>query len=248
MSKNRLSLLLAVMAMVVVAVGGFFLAVQPQIAQTAAAHAQTETVNATNGASRTELARLRDQAAELPAMRRELAARSASVPDSADVSPFLDELTAIATSAGMQVSSFTASDATAYSPTVTADPANTDSASGGSGSTANASPSAEPSATATATAPSAPAAPSIVTDPSITAQNLSVIPVTVAVDGSFEQALSFVKGVQSGQRLFLITSISSAEKSGDDGAASATSTWTFGGSIYVLDRSADTTSTTASKG
>lgn len=234
MSKNRLSLLLAIMSMAVVAVGGFFLAVQPQLAQTAAARAQTDTVNTTNGASRTELARLRLQAAKLPAMQRELTARSASVPDSADVSPFLVELNAIAATSGMQVSSFTASDATAYSPAVTAptSPA----------ASSNANASSEPSPTATPAVPAAPAAPSIVTSPSITAQNLSVIPVTVAVDGTFDQALAFVKGVQSGQRLFLITSISSAEKSGDDDAATAASTWTFGGSIYVLDRSADTSS------
>lgn len=242
MSKNRLSLLLAIMSMVVVAVGGFFLAVQPQLAQTAAARAQTDTVNATNGASRTELARLRVQAAKLPAMQQELAARAASVPDSADVSPFLVELNAIAAASGMEVSSFTASDATAYSPVVAAQ----------SSPAASAAPSAsagsEPSASATAAVPAAPVAPSIVTSPSITAKNLSVIPVTVAVDGTFEQALAFVKGVQAGSRLFLITSISSAEKSGDDGAATTASTWTFGGSIYVLDRSAGTSSTTASKG
>lgn len=241
MSRNRLSLLLAVLAMAIVAVGGFFLAVQPQLTQTAAAHAQTETVSQSNDASRGELARLKTRAAELPAMRRTLTALSASVPDSASVSSFIDELNTIAAASGMQVSSFTASDATAYSPAVSAEPA-TDGAS--------ASATAEPAAPATSTAavPVAPVAPSIVTDPSITSQNLSVIPVTVAVDGTFDQALTFVKGVQAGQRLFLITTISSAEKSGDDGAATGSSTWTFGGSIYVLDRSSGATSSTPTNG
>lgn len=242
MSRNRLSLLLAVLAMVVVAVGGFFLAVQPQLSQTAAAHAQTETVDRSNDASRAELARLRSQAAELPAMKRGLTTLSASVPDSASLSPFIDELNGIAATAGMQVSSFTASDATAYSPAVSAEPA-----AGATTSTAT----AEPSASATAVAPAAPVAPtapSVVTNAAITGQNLSIIPVTVAVDGTFDQALTFVKGVQGGQRLFLITSISSAEKSGDDGTTSASSTWTFGGSIYVLDRSAGAPTATPTNG
>lgn len=240
MSRNRFSLLLAVLAMAVVAVGGFFLAVQPQLSETASAHSQTETVTRSNDASRAELARLRTQAAELPSMKRGLATLSASVPASAGISPFIDELTAIAGTSGMQVSSFTASDATAYSPAPTA-------ASPSSAATAT----AEPSASATATTPvvpTAPLAPSVVTNAAITGQNLSLIPVTVAVDGTFDQALAFVKGVQGGQRLFLITTISSAEKSGDDGASSASSTWTFGGSIYVLDRSSGTAAATPTNG
>lgn len=236
MSRNRLSLLLAVLAMAVVAVGGFFLAVQPQLAQTAAAHTQTASVEQTNDTSRRELARLREQAADLPAMKRDLSTRATSVPDTARLSAFIDELNTIAAASGMQVSSFTASDATAYSPAVAAEPA----AAGQGGAT----PSASPSATAGA-APSAPQAPSLVTDAAVTGQNFSVIPVTVAVDGSFDQALQFVKGVQDGDRLFLITTVSSAEKSGDDGAASSSSSWTFGGSIYVLDRSSDAASDTA---
>ncbi|QZQ55292.1 hypothetical protein KZI27_18935 [Curtobacterium sp. TC1] len=243
MSRNRLSLLLAVLAMAVVAVGGFFLAVQPQLAQTASAHTQTAAVERTNDTSRSELARLRQQAADLPAMKRELSTRATSVPDTARLSAFIDQLNTIAAASGMQVSSFTASDATAYSPAVAAEPT----AAGQAGAT----PSASPSSTAEAV-PSAPEAPSLVTDAAVTGQNFSVIPVTVAVDGSFDQALQFVKGVQGGDRLFLITTISSTEKSGEDGTASSSSSWTFGGSIYVLDRSADgaaaTTATTSAKG
>lgn len=235
MSRNRLSLLLAVLAMAVVAVGGFFLAVQPQLAQTAAAHTQTASVDQTNDTGRSELARLRAQAADLPSMKRELSTRATSVPDTARLSAFIDELNAIAGASGMQVSSFTASDATAYSPAVASEPT-------AAGQT-DSGPSAAPSATAEAV-PSAPQAPTLVTDAAVTGQNFSVIPVTVAVDGSFDQALQFVKGVQGGARLFLITTISSTEKSGDDGSASSSS-WTFGGSIYVLDRASDAAADTA---
>lgn len=239
MTRNRLSMLLAFAAMAIVAVGGFFLAVQPQLALAASAREQTATVEQTNATSRAELARLREQAAKLPEMKSELEKLTGSVPDSAATSAFIDELDAVAARAGMQVSAFTASDATAYNPPVTA------SASAGTSPSATAAPEATPTATPVPT-PTTPTAPSVVTNAAITGQNFSVIPVTVAVDGTFDQALQFVKGVQSGTRLFLITSITSAEQSGDDGAATADSTWTFGGSVYVLDRATGTTSTASS--
>ncbi|WIE75480.1 type 4a pilus biogenesis protein PilO [Curtobacterium sp. MCSS17_007] len=226
MSRTRLNLMLAVLAMVVVAVGGFFLAVQPQLTQTAAAREQLQTVEQTNATSRTELARLREQAAQLPAMREELSALDASVPDRADLPAFIDQLNGVAAATGMTVSSFTASDATAYAPVAAAPAGDTTATS-------------EPSSTATPAPSASPTAPELVTNPAITAQNLSIVPVTVAVDGTFDQALAFVKGVQSGQRLFLITTITSSEQSGDDGATTTSSTWTFGGSVYVLDRSTD---------
>lgn len=238
MSRTRLSLLLAVLSMVVVAVGGFFLAVQPQLAQTAAAHEQTTTVEQTNDASRAELVRLRQQAAQLPSMRRELAALETSIPSKASLSSFIDELDGVAEASGMQVSSFTASDATAYAPPAAAA---TDSGSSTSGATA--APSAAATPAPTTAAATSPTAPQVVTDPAITAQNLSVVPVTVAVDGTFDQALAFVKGVQAGGRLFLITTISSTQKTGTDGGVGTTATWTFGGSVYVLDRTAGASST-----
>ncbi|OEI67938.1 type 4a pilus biogenesis protein PilO [Curtobacterium sp. ER1/6] len=238
MSRNRLSLLLAVLSMVVVAVGGFFLAVQPQLAQTAAAHEQTSTVEQTNDTSRAELVRLRQQAAQLPSMRRELAALETSIPSKASLSSFIDELNGVAEASGMQVSSFTASDGTAYAP-----PAADATGSGSSASAATAAPSATATPAPTTAAATSPTAPHVVTDPSITAQNLSIVPVTVAVDGTFDQALAFVKGVQASGRLFLITTISSAQKTGADGGAGTTATWTFGGSVYVLDRTAGASST-----
>lgn len=237
MSRNRLSLLLAFVAMAVVAVGGFFLAVQPQLAQASTAHEQRATVERSNASSRQELERLRKQAEQLPAMQERLAELSASVPDSASISAFIDEIDAVATASGMQVSSYTTSDATAYAP-----------AAADSSATSSDTTTSSAAASAAPTAPAAPAAPSVSTNAAITGEDFSVVPVTVAVDGTFDQALSFVNGLQTGSRLFLITTISSAEKSGDDGTTSTQSTWTFGGSIYVLDRSVGTAAATASHG
>ncbi|PZE37664.1 type 4a pilus biogenesis protein PilO [Curtobacterium sp. MCPF17_031] len=234
MSRNRLNLVAAFVAMVLVVAGGFFLAVQPQLTQANAAHEQRSTVEENNAASRQELDRLRKQAEKLPDMQARLAQLSSSVPDSADVSGFIDELDRVAQEAGVNIASYTTSDAVPYAP-----PAAADASVSAAGSAPGDASTASPESTPAASAPAEPAAPSAVTNPLITSRNFSVIPVTVAVTGTLDQALKFVSALQAGERLFLITAVSSAQQSGDDGAASATSTWTFGGSVYVLDRSAD---------
>jgi hypothetical protein len=92
---------------------------------------------------------------------------------------------------------------------------------------------------------SAVAAPDVVTDPLITSSNFIVIPVSVSVDGSDEQALAFTSGVQNGSRLFLVNSIGTGSTQGEttetDPAttpASGASTWTLAGFIFVLDTAA----------
>lgn len=241
MSRNRLSLLLAFVAMAVVAVGGFFLAVQPQLALASSALDQRSSVEETNSTSRSELTRLRERSAELPAMQEQLAQLSASVPDTADLSSFIADLNTVAASSGMEISSYTTSDAVAYAPVAAA------AGTSGAASSATPAPSASPSATASSV-PTAPAAPQAVTNGAITGENFSVIPVTVAVDGTFDQALTFVDGIQHGSRLFLVTNVSSAAKSGEDGSTSDDSTWTFGGSIYVLADPSTTSSATPAAG
>ncbi len=237
MSRNRLMLVLAAVAALAVAAGGFFLGVQPQLDRAAAAKSEAQNISSSNATTRTEIARLREQAKSLPKMRAELAALRSSVPSSAAASSFISQLNATANATGVKVATITLGDAAAYTPPAATTPA-TD------GASATATPTPTPSAT-----PSAPAAPTTTTDSSITAENFSVIPVSISVNGEFAQALSFVKGVQSNPRLFLIDSISSSIASA--GSADAASggadspSWTFTGSIYVLT---DTTTDTPAKG
>lgn len=243
MSRNRLMLVLAAVAALAVAAGGFFLGVQPQLARAAAAESEAQNISSSNATTRTEIARLREQAKSLPKMRAELAALRSSVPSSAAASSFISQLNATANATGVKVATITLGDAAAYTPPVATTPS-TGTATDGASATAT--PTPTPSASAT---PSAPAAPTTTTDSSITAENFSVIPVSISVNGEFAQALSFVKGVQSNPRLFLIDSISSSI--GSAGSADAASggadspSWTFTGSIYVLT---DTTTDTPAKG
>ncbi|WIB70624.1 hypothetical protein [Curtobacterium sp. MCBD17_026] len=226
MTRNRLNMLLAVVAMVVVALAGFFLGVQPHLAQAASDRTDQVTVDATNRTTAEELARLKDRAESLPKLKAELAALTASVPSSASMSSFYGAVDSVAAKAGVKVSAITTSDAVAY----TAPAAATDAAA-----------EATDGATAEPTTGAADGATAPLTDPAISAANFSAIPVSVSVDGSFDQALSFVGGMQDGARLFLVTTVSSSvSQDSTDPAAAAATTWTFGGYVYVLTAGSDT--------
>lgn len=232
MTRNRLNMLLAVVAMVVVALAGFFLGVQPHLAQAASDRTDQVSVDATNRTTAAELARLKDRAKSLPAMKAELAELTTSVPSSANMSSFYGAVDGVAARAGVKVSAITTSDALAYTAPVAAS-----TAAGTEDSSASATYEATPEPTAASTG----AATAPVTDPAISAANFSAIPVSVSVDGSFDQALSFVGGMQDGARLFLVTTVSSSiSQDSTDPAAAAATTWTFGGYVYVLTAGSDT--------
>jgi Tfp pilus assembly protein PilO len=236
MTRNRLNMLLAVVAMVVVALAGFFLGVQPHLAQAASDRTDQVSVDATNRTTAAELARLKDRAKSLPAMKAELAELTTSVPSSANMSSFYGAVDGVAARAGVKVSAITTSDAVAYTAPVAAS-----TAAGTEDSSASATDEATDQATPEPTAASTGAATAPVTDPAISAANFSAIPVSVSVDGSFDQALSFVGGMQDGARLFLVTTVSSSiSQDSTDPAAAAATTWTFGGYVYVLTADSDT--------
>lgn len=234
MTRNRLNMLIAVVAMVVVALAGFFLGVQPQLAQAANDRVEQTSVDATNRVTAAELARLRDRAKSLPALKAELAKLTASVPSGANMSSFYGAVDGVAASSGVKVSAITTSDAVAYTAPVAAD---TDA------DAEEATP--ETTATATATGEPTAAATTPLTDPAISGKNFSAIPVSVSVDGSFDQALAFVGGLQDGARLFLVNAVSSsAAQDSTDQTAAPSTTWTFGGYVYVLT----TETSTSAKG
>ncbi|WP_426724342.1 hypothetical protein [Curtobacterium flaccumfaciens] len=236
MTRNRLNMLLAVVAMVVVALAGFFLGVQPHLAQAASDRTDQVSVDATNRTTAAELARLKDRAKSLPAMKAELAVLTTSVPSSANMSSFYGAVDGVAARAGVKVSAITTSDAVAYTAPVAAS-----TAAGTEDSSASVTDEATDEATPEPTAASTGAATAPVTDPAISAANFSAIPVSVSVDGSFDQALSFVGGMQDGARLFLVTTVSSSiSQDSTDPAAAAATTWTFGGYVYVLTADSDT--------
>ncbi|WP_144760646.1 hypothetical protein [Curtobacterium sp. 9128] len=237
MSRNRMMLLIAGVAAVVVVLGGYFLGVQPQLARASVARSDTADTASSNATTRAEIDRLREQAKSLPQMQASLAALRTSVPSVPNTSGLLTELNSTADAAGVTVATVTIGDPQAYSPPAATSPTGSAAAATG-GSTPSPSPSATSEPTASPTA-STPAVPRATTNSAITSQNFSVIPVAVSVNGSFSQALAFVKGMQSDGRLYLIDSISSATENGSastgsSDSAAATPSWTFSGYVYVL--------------
>jgi Tfp pilus assembly protein PilO len=227
-NKNKLSLVIALVVTVAVLAGGWFLGVQPLLAQSADNDRQQESIDSANDANQAELVRLAKAAGDLGATKAELAALRASIPSTVDTTPFLKALDGHASAAGVVITTITIGDAQPYvAPTVT------DGADGSGSAPAAATPA--PSAAAT---PAVPTVPAPVTDSAITGTNFTVMPVTVAIAGSYDQALAFTKAVQGGDRLFLVNRIAATDA--DESAPPMTSqAWSLSGFVYVLSEASD---------
>ncbi|MET3635827.1 MULTISPECIES: hypothetical protein [Curtobacterium] len=231
MTKHHLSLVIALVVGVAVLAGGWFLGVQPQLAGAASNRVQQATIDATNDKNRAELTRLAAAFSGLDATRAELERLRASVPSTVDSESFVREIDADAAAAGVQVTNVTIGDATPYAPA--------------SAESASAEPASAVTATPGATADGAEETPSAqaATDPSITDANFSLVPVTVAVQGSYDQALAFTKAMQSGSRLFLVSGIAAASEEEGDSPPMQSQSWSLSGSVYVFTGTSSSAST-----
>src|SRR5690606_37907362 len=72
-------------------------------------------------------------------------------------------------------------------------------------------------------------APDPITDSRITSDNFLLVPVSISVSGGWNEVLAFTHGVQTGNRLVLVTKVSTT----GDGT---TFTTTLDGAMYVLIR------------
>jgi len=230
--RNRIKMIIAALSGVAVLALGFLLGVQPQLTAASTAADQRISVESQNEGLRATLAQLVAENDKLSTLTTDRDTRRASVPAAADMPELIRQLDEMASQAGVPVTSFTTADAASYEvPASTAAPtteAPADAAAPAEG---------EDAAAAAPVAPAAPTAPTTYTDPTITAANFSTIAVTVDIQGSYDQALDFVDRLQKGQRLFLVTAITSseAEESADgEAAAAGTQTWTVGGLVFVM--------------
>lgn len=94
------------------------------------------------------------------------------------------------------------------------------------------------------------------TNPLVTPENFVAIQVIVNVEGANANLMNFIQGLQTGDRLFLVTDLSLTETKDSEAAGSAAdSTATITGLVYVLldnppapAKPADAEATTAPKG
>ena len=223
----RLWVIGSVVTIAALVAGGWFVGAQPLLAAASSASQSATEVAAANQTTQIRLAALEKQSKNLGALQAEVAKTNAAVPTDLNANSFVQRINQIASSSFVDVSvvSVTPGTAQAYSP-----PASVTSAQ--QVAAAAAQPSASPSPSATAAPVAATAATPVLaaTDPSITAANFTLVPMTVSVKGSQEGTLRFVHAVQTDTRLFLVTGYALST----DGVSGGKVLATLNGYIYAL--------------
>jgi len=218
MNTDRLWIFGAVAAMVVIALGGWFIGISPVVAQAAASDEQVASVTQSNLDSQAKLALLQQQYAHIGPLQTSLDSLRQSIPEGADASAFLQELVNLSAEQGVTVTIVTIASATMYEAPATGAAA-TSTATTGSTSTPTPAPT-------TTTAPVAPA--------TSTSGQLVQIPVQITVTGALDAVRDFVGVVQAGARLYLATSVGISQTGG-------TATGSLSGYIFSLQGSSDAT-------
>lgn len=188
MNARRIWILVGAVVAVGVLVLGWVLGVSPLLTQADAADAERATVDQVNAVELAKLAQMKEQYEGIDDLRIDLAKLRVSLPAEADTDFVYALLNSVQGTTGAAVESITTGQAVPY------------------GSGGEELPPAEPT-TDSAEAGSAPA----------TVPSLYTVPVTITFQGvTADQVLSFVSLMQTGPRLFLVTSVSG------DGAGSST--------------------------
>lgn len=219
-------------AALLIAAGGWFLGVQPQLDHAAQADASIPALDAQVGAVQTRVAALSKVAAKQGELEAEAVTLTKSVPATLQANTFIRRMNTIAALDAVNVQSVTVGSATAYTqPAAIA--AKAAAAAAAAAPAATPAPGASASASAsTAPVAAAPAAPVLAAaDPSITGANFTVIPMTVVIKGTGSAGLQFVKDVQRDERLFLVTSVTTSADQDDPSAV----TTTLAGSVYAVE-------------
>ena len=224
--SNRLWALGSVGAMIVLLLAGWFVGAQPALTAAALADQERQNVEAQNAAQLLELAQLADLRANQDELDDEYRTLRRSIPSTPGTSAFIDGLDALALKAGVTITGFTVADPLAYTvPASAATAPVTESTESGDPTEVPADPSL------TTTAP-----PMAVTNPLITPDNFVGVLVGIDVVGQYDAVLSFIDGLQTGKRLFLVTAIESDRAADVESAAKNIVAARVSGFIYVLEQ------------
>lgn len=222
MNRNRLWVIGSVTVMAVLVLAGWFLGAQPLLASAATADLERSGIDSQNAAQQAALTQLAADNDKLPELEKTYKALLQSIPSTSSTSGFIKGLDGLAAASGVTLDGFTIGSTQAY--TVPA-----------SGAVVVPDPSATPDPNAPVADP-VPVGAVAVTNSLITPANFVGITVGIDVTGQYEAALSFIKGLQSGERLFLVTAITTTTLAdAGDNAVSAH----IDGMIYVLKQPAN---------
>jgi Tfp pilus assembly protein PilO len=239
MERNKLWLVGSSLTIAIVLILGVLLGIQPQLTAAATADDQRASAEVTNAGQATVLAQLQEDFEGIDDLKAELEPLRDSVPTATEMPAFVNQLSVLAERSGVVLTGFTVADATPYAPVEnpTAADAEADASSDSS----------ETSTDSTADAANASNAgiPPVTSD-QITAGNFASLAVTMSVSGAYGDTLNFVNGVQSGERLVLVSGISTTAVAADEGeSASDEVTALISGLVYVLVPAAATEATAA---
>ena len=202
-TNTRLWIIGSMLLVIAILAMGWFLGVAPRLSEASTAGHQQTVAEAQNVVHEREIAVIKKQFDQLPALKSQLAVLRAAVPAGNGMSAFLDELHALEQQNQVSLTDFKAGDGQPYTPVK--------------------------STTLTAST----------TNPLVTPDNFVAIQVGVTVTGDDANIMRFIDGVQTGDRLFLVTSLKLDQ---DKAAADTTSktqpvvafTATVSGLVYVL--------------
>lgn len=108
MSILRLWVTGSVFVAILILALGWFLGVQPRLAEAGAAELERRNVAETNAAYEATLVELRELSANLPALQRDLDAIRVEIPEAPELSTLLGQLNEIAVAAGVSINEVTA--------------------------------------------------------------------------------------------------------------------------------------------
>jgi Tfp pilus assembly protein PilO len=208
--RNRIWAIGTGVLVAIILLAGWIFGIGPQLSLVASTNAKRASVEAQNSQSQAQLIRLRKEYLNIDSLQVQLDGLKTSVPTAAAMPTFVSELNYLASINQVTVKSFSVSEARPYSPA-----APTIAGSSGKAPSPN------------------------ITNPKITTTNFVLIPVQFSVSGDYAQVLNFVHDIQNGQRLFLVSTFSSAGAT-DTKAALAKNTdiqkvdSTIGGFVYVI--------------
>lgn len=212
MNKSKIWIIAAIFFIFVLIGGGWVFGIAPQLANAARANAARANAVINNQRNQLLLAKLKSDYQNIDALKNQLLALRQAVPTKAEIPSFVTELNTLSAENKVTLKSLTVNDAKPYTPT-------TQTASVGASKTS-----------------------SPQTNAKITSANLVIIPVQISVTGDYGNVLSFVSDVQMGQRLVLVSSLTTTGASNSKGVKGTPSTTsgsqkvdsTLGGFIYVL--------------
>jgi hypothetical protein len=227
---------------------GWFLLVSPQRAEAADLRDQTEAADQRNAQLEVRIAELKEEFAQLPQRKAELAAVQKAMPADPELAVLTRDLQRLATEAGVTLMSISPGEVSTIVPSVVAapEPVAPTAETGAADASAPADGAAAPVDGAASVE-----APVVVTLP----PGLAQLPVSVVVVGPFEASREFLEKVQDQlDRDYLVDMLTvvAEEASGADGGKPAVSNgdvmMTLTGRVFVLDPDAATTSTGAVAG